>query len=240
MQAQLEEEMQKRRERVRAWQEAKAKRLAEETGGLVSESGSLGTRVATGDDPVVDGVLADANDSTTLHRQVWSLEDEEDDTESEVNESTEIAAVKEPVLKEVVVSSNNADVDPLDDFMTSLYSSGDVAVQSAPSNYSTAPSNQTSIPSNSIAPSATVKPSFSITSDVSAPTEEESEDNEYFDGVNQYASSNVITLDQILTPSTSKPKDFTWESDTNPGSPETEDEEREERERREFLEAIRK
>lgn len=230
--------MQKRRERVRAWQEAKAKRLAEETaGGLVSESGSLGTRVATGDDAVVDGVLADANDSTTLHRQVWSLEDEEDDTESEVNESTEVVAVKEANPKEVVVfSSSNADIDPLDDFMTSLYSSGDVAVQSAPSHYTSAPSASLNI----IPPSATVKPSISFASEVSAPTEDESEDNEFFDGVNQYASSNVITLDQILTPSTSKSRDFTWESDTNPGSPETEDEEREERERREFVEAIRK
>ena len=229
--------MQKRRERVRAWQEAKAKRLAEETGWLVSESGSLGTRVATGDDAVVDGVLADAHDSTTLHRQVWSLEDEEDDTESEVNESTENLAIEESISKQAVTSSvNHDDIDPLDDFMTSLYSSGDVATQSATSNYSTAPS----LPPNILPPTATVKASSSLTSDISAPTEEESEDNEYFDGVNQYASSNVITLDQIMTPSTSKSKDFTWESDTNPGSPETEDEEREERERREFLEAIRK
>ena len=226
--------MQKRRERVRAWQQAKAKRLAEETGSLVSESGSLETRVATGDDAVVDGVLADANDSTKLHRQVWSLEDEEEDSESEVNPSEDsVDTLKESTTKETPIITSTDDRDPLDDFMSTLYSSGDVAIQSVLTN-STAPSQ------NNVPPNATVKPATALTSGTSAPTEDETEDNEFFDGVNQYASSNVITLDQILAPTPSKAKDFTWESDTNPGSPETEDEEREERERREFLEAIRK
>lgn len=303
--------MQKRRDRVKAWQAEKAKRLADELaklgrsyfltichvgvyivtscklGGKEDGSRSLESLLpptSSGTDadasashlslslPIIPATSSSSSGSAVgdskggnegSSQPMWSLEDEEED-KGATNASLPaedvslgpLPSLLPPLASSAVVPDTISDVpreakeaskdneeededfDPLEAYMDSLYSSGDVISQ------------QRVIPQIVVPPGA---PLLHDSARSITPSEgpDYSSDNEYFDGVNQYASSNIITMDQIMNASsktgkgTKAVKMNSWESDTNPASPEEQDEvedneEREERERAEFLEAIRK
>lgn len=75
-QAVLDEEMRKRRERVKAWQEAKAKALAEEAATIVS-SAATAEAAPTGD--TANAAPVARADEARADQEQWTLEDDDDD-----------------------------------------------------------------------------------------------------------------------------------------------------------------
>lgn len=90
-QAVLDDEMRKRRERVKAWQEEKNKRIAAETAAAASAGNASTVKKAVGsdgfpDDGAVDtgdGSPSNANGATTTTNAGWNLEDDDDDGKAE-------------------------------------------------------------------------------------------------------------------------------------------------------------
>ena len=87
-QAVLDEEMRKRRERVRLWQEEKAKKLTAEVGGVLNDvsgatSSGVDSQLPT-DEPVRTEDQMDVTEG--VGEAGWSLEDEDDDKELDDNQ----------------------------------------------------------------------------------------------------------------------------------------------------------
>ena len=97
-QAVLDDEMRKRRERVKAWQEEKTKRIAAETAAAANLGDSSTLRSAIGSDECLDEGAIDTGDgnlsnalnggtegySATSPNAGWNLEDDDDDGKTEV------------------------------------------------------------------------------------------------------------------------------------------------------------
>ena len=97
-QAVLDDEMRKRRERVKAWQEEKTKRIAAETAAAANLSDSSTLRSAIGSHECLDGGAIDTGDgnlsnalnggtegySASSPNAGWNLEDDDDDGKTEV------------------------------------------------------------------------------------------------------------------------------------------------------------
>ena len=89
-QAVLDDEMRKRRERVKAWQEEKNKRIAAETAAAASASDASTVKKAVGSDECSDDGAVDTGDGSssnsngaTTSNAGWNLEDDDDDGKAE-------------------------------------------------------------------------------------------------------------------------------------------------------------